>query len=237
MAHGAEGAGEKVIIPADATEQDVSAHIEAEYLHGRHKSGWSYIYSNQNSRRHPQLVTIGLNPGGGRGDFDWGDDKRLIYKDTDRTVNAYLDQPWGDNSQFTPLQIQIQAMKSRHFRDVKPDHMLSFQLVPFRSPSWDELAHDQRMRATEVGFGLLDWTLANLTTSSTVVAFGLGQFEQRLVGWFRGTDPRTFEVGWGHVTATAWATPFAAKLIFLPHLSRYRIFGRPEFTQESKIFG
>lgn len=225
-----------MIVNPNFTDVQVKALIEKEYIRGGYNLGWSYIYSGQASRRDPEIVTIGLNPGGGRKGGNWSDDAHLIYSDSSSVKNAYFDQPWAENGDFTPLQLQIQEMHKRHFPYVPPEKILSFQLIPFRSPSWAEMPVGEHRFATQFGLSLLDWTLANLSSEATVIAFGLQAFEKQIAVWSEGRNPRKMRVGWGKVSARVWETPRASKLIFLPHLSRYRIFGRDEFVNEAKIF-
>jgi len=219
------------------SEDDVRRHIQREYDRAGYTLGWSYVASSRSSRERPGLVTIGLNPGGGKGQYDWANTCHLIYPDGEECINAYLDEDWTDGNGPTALQSQIKYMKDKYFPNISPEEMLSFQLVPFRSPSWEDLPPERSGCAIDLGFDLLDWTLANLTNESTVVAFGLSSVEYRLAEWFDASERETFKAGWGNVTARVWNTPKARKLIFLPHLSRYKILGRPEFVEEARVFG
>lgn len=232
-------------VSALSTDDEVRSLIEAEYRRGGHQHGWSYVFSTQASRAAPELVTIGLNPGGGRDDAGWDEDKHLIYPD-DATCpdgspmkNAYLHQPWGMEGRFSRLQEQIQMMRSMFFPQVRPERMLSFQLVPFRSPSWNEMPPGEHHRSLEFGLSLLDWKLANINKGTTVVTFGLSGFEWQIARWFEAETkkPEVFPVGWGSISARRYDTPKARQLVFLPHLSRYSIFGRDAFTRGNDIFG
>lgn len=179
---------------------------------------------------------MGLNPGGGRGEDVWSDDAALSLEDQCNNVNAYFDQPWGNDGGFTPLQRQIQLLRDGHFPQVELKRLLSFQLIPFRSPSWSEFPAQSRQAAVEFGLKLMPWTLAHLRSDVPVIAFGLREMAPALVDWFEASNERRIPTGWGKIRATIYDTPKAQRLIFLPHLSRYRIFGRPQFVECDSLF-
>ncbi|MFD2579299.1 hypothetical protein ACFSTD_13420 [Novosphingobium colocasiae] len=137
--------------------------------------GGRTFFGPSKSRLQPKLVTIGLNPGGGRTtDGGWAEDAHLSQDGADPTVrNSYFDQPWGKDGAYTPLQRQIQLLVTRNYSHVLPEEILSFQFVPFRSPSWTEMPKSSVAAAIELGNSLLGWTLGKLGHPEAVVCFGL----------------------------------------------------------------
>ncbi|MWV28263.1 hypothetical protein [Aurantiacibacter rhizosphaerae] len=230
------------VIGPDSPPQDVWSAISSEYHRPQEKNevphvhGWSYLSTPLARRDQPKLVTIGLKPGG---EWDVARDgpiqEDLSAEGKEPDFNAYFDQPWN-NTGFTPLQTQIQNLHKLHFQQVPKDEILSFQYIPFRSPTWNEFPAAQRQRAARFGTHLLDWTLANIGLETTVVGFGLGVVQDRIESWFRVIESRDIEVGWGNITATVCETPKCKRLILLPHLSRYQIIGRKEFVRADEVF-
>ncbi len=218
---------------ADDAPEKIAQCIDHEYEVGDHKFGWSYLYSALSSRLNPELVTIGLNPGGGDELHDWHSERSLSFEDHGAASNAYFDQSWGVGT-ITPLQEQIQQLISLHFPTVVREKILSFQFVPFRSPSWAELGSPDQ--ATRLGGSLLNWTLGHITTQTTVVVFGCGAVRERIEQWFDVLECEEYPTGWGKISASLCKSPKCKKLVFLPHLSRYQIIGRPEFMRSQELF-
>src|SRR5205823_4027156 len=103
---------------------------------------------------------------------------------------------------------------------------------PFRSPSWERLVS----RSESIAFSRQLWrSLLDVVEPRVVIC--MGDLAQRHIGEVleaHGSRP----VGRGELRPTGWGTVNYAKvayqsprartlLIRLPHLSRFRIFGRP----------
>lgn len=225
-------------INSASSADDVRERIQEYYdLHG-FKLGWSYIFGPLSSRNDPCLVTIGLNPGGGRAPHPWEIDNHLAAQSDGSNRNSYFDDPWSkDGCSYTPLQKQIQKMHSEFFSRCLPENILSFQLTPFRSPSWAEFPGELKESALDLGIELLDWTLALVSPATPIVAFGVNPVRHRIMEWFGSGTAERVPTGWGKVCAEVCNTTRGNRLIFLPHLSRYQIFGRAEFVNSAKLFG
>ena len=219
------------IVTEDSSDASVSAYIDDVYRRGPWRLGWTYIYGQPESRRNPRIVTIGLNPGGGRDDRKWGDDAHLDQRHTPKIRNAYFDQPWGPGNTLTPLQRQLARLGDLN-PDVPPNEWLSFQFVPFRSPGWAELA-DKKV-AIALGTELLPWTLA-LAKPELIVGFGLAPIAKHLTAFLDAKLIESPLTGWGDIRAQVYSLPTSGRLVLLPHLSRYRVLGRGSFLDEKRL--
>jgi len=227
-------------IHSNSSPTDVERWINDAYVRDGHDKGWTYIYGRLASRFQPEIVTIGLNPGGGRTDiYDWKSDSHLAQDVPFSDVtNAYFDQPWGsDGVSFTPLQQQIQLLRARYFPSTPLDKILSFQFIPFRSPTWSELPSGSYKKAIELGRELLDWTLAEIDRPKLVIGFGLSAVANHVIRWFDAHEVcDAIPTGWGSTSARIFDTPKAERFVLLPHLSRYQVIGRSQFTREVEVF-
>ncbi|MFB0611182.1 hypothetical protein [Aurantiacibacter poecillastricola] len=222
-----------VVIGADSEPAEVEAAIAAEYNAGDYKHGWSYLYSPLPKRNAPRLVTLGLKPGG-----EYAEDEnkeRQQQLSPEESGNAYFRELWNGDAP-SPLQSQIHKLRELHYPGISPDDIFSFNFIPFRSPTWDAFPPESRQRAARFGTVLLDWTLARITSETTVIGFGLSVVQDRIESWFRVVDCEDIKVGWGNISATVCETPRCKRLILLPHLSRYQIIGRPEFERADEVF-
>jgi hypothetical protein len=192
--------------------------IESEYGHLNHTLGWRFLTSPKSTlQSETENCFITLNPGG---------DKITHEKDKKSCENGspYLYESWksclpGEES----LQKQIQLL----FEDLgwEFDNVLSGQLVPFRSPSWAELPN----QSDSLKFGIQLWKkILRYVQPKVVVAMGKSDLRTPLIeilGY--PIKSENLPVGWGNISA---ALDFFdnCTLLSLPHLSRFRIMGRPE---------
>jgi len=112
------------------------------------------------------------------------------------------------------------------------DETLAVNFCPFRSPSWERLVN----RAQSVAFSVELWS-AMLDILEPPVVICLGETATRHLaaamesqGWRQRQAPEVRPVHWGPQTyALSWYdSPHGRTLLVrLPHLSRFRIFGRP----------
>ncbi len=208
---------------AALSDADLIALIEARYQELGHTKGWRLLYSPRSTRDRARIATLGLNPGGGRtADTDWSQFKGL----TNEEGNAYLVEHWLAG-RFSPLQQQVQKLVDLTGCDWAS--VVSSNLVPFRSPTWNELP--QPHESLEFGFMLLDWVLMS-PELKLVALFGLGHSERRVVEAMGGSGVpfQMIPTGWGKIRARFYRTA-GPVVVGLPHLSRYQIFGRPQANE------
>ena len=218
-------------VAAGSSDDEVRGRIAEVYGRGLWSLGWTYIYGQAASRRSPQIVTIGLSPGGGRTDAAWAEDAHLDQGHTPGIVNAYFDQPWAPNNAPTPLQQQFAVLRALN-PHVPTTDWLSFQFIPFRSPGWAGLP--DKPAAIALGEELLPWTLAT-ARPRLIVAFGVTPVAERLLSFLKASLVETCATGWGSTKARVHHSPVYGRIGLLPHLSRYRVLGRDRFADEARL--
>ncbi|MEO5706629.1 MAG: hypothetical protein ABIT10_05485 [Alteraurantiacibacter sp.] len=193
--------------------------IEAEAGRQGHKLGWSLYYCPMAWARSARLATIGLNPGGGRDDgTDWARRTQL----EDHVGNSYLCQSWGTNGGKTVLQTQIARLLA--VAGVEQEDVVSLNVVPFRSPSWAELAN--KKAAVDFGLNLVSEALRS-PRLRLIVGFGLSAIESRLVDRLGFVQQDRLPTGWGTIQAGRFVRK-EQTLLLLPHLSRFGVLGREQ---------
>ena len=196
----------------------LARQIDREYKSLGHTLGWRFLTCPAAAvSPKTEVVFITLNPGG---DVDRPDHPRFSCEEG----SAYLIESWGGQRPgHSHLQVQVQALFERF--GISFDETLSGQLVPFRSPSWDELPRQKESLA----FGQRLWTqVIDIVQPSLVIGMGKTVL-RRPLRQILGTPVDSIDVplNWGPVTAGLdWFSGCA--LITLPHLSRFGIMTRPQ---------
>ena len=136
--------------------------------------------------------------------------------------NAYAIEDWGFGTGQAPLQLQVQRLLQVIGEDL--DSALTGYFVPFRSPEWKSL----RERTSSLKFGQSLWQqILPSGPVRTVIAFGkeIASCLQEVLG----AQPKARRpAGWGSQTIDEYAFGSEGRLIVLPHLSRFKLFNRPE---------
>lgn len=191
-----------------------AGEIEKEYRRLGYEFGWRFITCPQENAKTAKLLLVSLNPAG-RGIHGPAWSQEL--------GSAYRVESWGNYGVgAAPLQRQVQAMFS--LLGLRDDQVFSAHYVPFRSPSWAELEN----RIAAEAFAKKLWTrLKPRLSFERIVCIGKDAPGQPIAALFDAVLEGSFPVGWGTITADRYRLPDGRKLIALPHLSRFGVFGRP----------
>ncbi len=204
--------------------------IEQAYEALGHQLGWRFLYSSASTLAEgTKLMFSGINPGGAH----YGYPVPSVEEG-----NAYRIERWGSHGQPNGLQVQVRSLyedlaeKLHQPANVLMDETLATNFCPFRSPSWDRLPR----RGESVVFSKRLWSSIFEHISPRVIICLTGtpfdHFEDVLVrkGFVR-TDAVQEPVGWANVTYS-WSRyeleESKVLMVRLPHLSRYKVFGRPQ---------
>jgi hypothetical protein len=174
----------------------------------------------------PRLLVMGLNPAGSR---DYPDHRgRFRYE----LAAGYFTQ-W-DKPDWSPLQRQVHMLLGelqRRVGDVSElgkfarKRVVMGSLVPFRSPSEAEL----HRREESLAFGRRLWRdVFEDWWPQAAVTFGNTPFKELSLLLGRATSEQRFPSGWGNINLTLREFDSGSRLLGLPHLSRFAVFGRPE---------
>ena len=177
-----------------------------------YRLGWSLLACPWANLDAPDVALITRNPGGS--DYE----PRHLSNETGSSyvIESWLGRPAGQ----APLQRQVQGLY--RVAGVDPHSVLAGYLVPFRSPSWDALEH----KAEALQFGVALWRellgdhRPRITFTISEVVFN----EVRAM--FDGEATSKVPAGWGNASIRV-SDYDGGRLIGLPHLSRYQLFGDP----------
>jgi len=177
----------------------------------------------------PRLMVATLNPAGDR-DYP-------SHRGAERyeNGNAYTSIDWdGHGKGEAPLQKQVQGAfchlrKRTAFRgsldEFARSQVISCQIVPFRSPN--EKALHRPVESLEFSRNL--WReIFDLWQPDAVVSVS-GTTTEELTGLLGEiVDEDSLPTGWGNYQLTLREFSHGTRLIGFPHLSRFKLFGRPQ---------
>ncbi|GGG88589.1 hypothetical protein GCM10011416_01080 [Polaribacter pacificus] len=202
-----------------------------------HRIGWRFINSSiETVLDNSGIAIITLNPGGN------------IYEQPvfalNNRKNAYLDENWGDFPKGQdPIQIQIKALfkeinkrwsYNSDYKELIRDSFMA-HLIPYRSNSYDDLSNKKET----IFLSKYIWSSfinSKFFDFKIIICIGKIQFEileEILTNEtnFEKLDSKLISTGWGNykseiITFSNITKKF--KLVYLQHLSRFKIFNRKE---------
>ena len=204
-------------------EQTLTKRIEDEYARRADRCGWRLLASPRSSLKNPRVVFIGVNPGGTGQPEEHGE----FAMDEG---SAYVVESWGGQPPgASPLQKQIRALFDRVGEN--PAEVLAGNLVPFRSPSEEDLREWDE--AIELGTRLWADIFAHLSGTPEIV-ITMGQKTRSPLCRILDIPEASIErvpLSWGRVGGYKGRFTYRGangRFVNLPHLSRYRIATREE---------
>jgi hypothetical protein len=211
--------------------------IQVAYQRLGHELGWRFLATPRRTLdAQTRLAFIGMNPGGSR------------YEPPVPSVesgNAYRLERWGPGGTLNPLQIQVGhlyealAAPMGSSAEALMDESLAAHFCPFRSPSWDGL-HNQR---ESIEFSRRLWrAILDEIHPPVLICMGSAasrELQQILLanGARLASAPRAIPINWGSLTATLneyKANGTRSLVVSIPHLSRFRFFGRAASASAGK---
>jgi len=215
--------------------EELTDLIEQKYQEWGYELGWSLLYGPFETMWNPRypIAFFGLNPGG---------NEYVESSLSSEEGSSYLSERWGKHKKGeAPLQTQVTKMFEKiasclgspvQVSDLL-NGCLTANFIPFRSADWDVLEH----RSDALNFSRKLWSEriqkvpCNLYIAMAIPSFN--EIGSLLIesGYRKSGDPVSKEVGWGAVRyqmVSYEKDGGKSLLVRLPHLSRYRIFGRKE---------
>jgi hypothetical protein len=198
------------------------AIIDAEYQRLGHSIGWRFLTSPEKNIFSSRIALVTQNPGG---NLDDPNAPRWSVENG----NAYTTESWrGLAVGQDPLQIQVKRMFQIIGVDI--NSILSGYFVPFRSPDWKSLKHPQH----SVAFGAALWNyIFAVSPAKIIFAFGK-DLTVPLCNILDATSTMSVPAYWGGNTINRYMCSQERTLIILPHLSRFRLFYRPQSESSFK---
>ena len=231
------------VIPSSLLFDECVRQIETAYRDLGHGLGWRFLNVSKNViNARVKVAFITINPGGAVVPSDHPD--ASCENGLSHLVESWDGMPPGQST----LQVQVQGLFralaqglkfQRPFEDLMAESLIS-QFIPFRSPSISALP--RKKESTEFGRKL--WSRILPVVSPTIVIC-LGREVQRelrilIQTAMNGSEKssRSYETGWGEYKADLdeYESPLGpVRLLYLPHLSRYQLFGNPICTQQMQV--
>lgn len=211
--------------------------IEEAYKKLGYKRGWRFMTCPERNLASSRIVVVTLNPAGhAPGGPDWSCEKGSAYvieawpkQITRNKQTAPIDTLSPDKLPKrpvgrAPLQIQFQRMCA--LLPVDPNNVFSAYFVPFRSPRWDQLENEDD--ALAFARGLWRWVFTR-SPAKTIYCIGKNAAHREILNLLAARHVEDIPTGWGNIRVDVSANKDGYRVIGLPHLSTFKIFGRGEF--------
>lgn len=211
--------------------------IAAAYAALGYKLGWRFLNVSRHVLDGPVKVAfITINPAGDHipSDHPWPSCENGV---------SYLVERWdGYPAGKSKLQVQVQGLFrmlkrylafSGSYQDLMAQSLIS-QFIPFRSPAFDKLPN----QGEALKFGRRIWMrLLPIALPKLIVCLGKevqNELRTLMPSAMGATKSMTksFALGWGNYTGEIDEYHTRAglvRLLYLPHLSRFQMFGNPKY--------
>ncbi len=208
-------------IQLDDEDRTVESKIRDAYREFGYRSGWTFMMCPRECLSGAKVLLVGLNPGGGpvpgatncNGGYEEAWDCR--------EGNSYWHSDWGKGEGKEPLQQQVQKLMGAI--NVQDSKLFAALLVPFRSQNWASL--ERKNDALNFSRGLWRWVFAQNPSFDLIFTLGHDAGIEMAKLFDDVQKPEWRPCGWGKETIGRYNAG-ARTIISLPHLSRYKIFGR-----------
>lgn len=176
--------------------------------------GFKFLYCPWATLTRAKVAFISLNPGRPPD----GADLRCV---SDERGNSYEVE-----KQVTLSPITDQFLSMCSFIGVQPSDVLAGVAVPFRSRSWTDFTPAQKAFGLKIGdeFWSEAFNLAKLELVVVCSAEAAGLVARTVSANYLAE----ISAGWGSQRIRVYRSPSGMRVVHLPHLSRFRLFGRVE---------
>ena len=174
--------------------------------------GYKLLFCPWATLKRARVAFISLNPGRPPD----GADLRVV---SDERGNSYEVE-----RSYTASPITEQFLQFCDFLDVAPSEVLTGVAAPFRSCGWGQLSSVQKNEALAMGTAFWSQALNQEIKMVVAVSKEAARVAQDALGArFETAIPS----GWGEVQIQIFQGAHGRRLVQLPHLSRFKLFGRP----------
>jgi len=187
------------------------------------KEGYKFLYSPWKNIHSSNVAFISLNPGAAP--------KNISMRElSDERGNSYeIEQT------ITKSPITDQFLTMCDFLNLKPKDILTGVVSPFRSNNWEDLNSSQKSGSLAIGEEFWRHVVARCNIKIFILCSSepMNVFNNILDLKLEKKLPS----GWGNTSLRRYVGINGQKVIQLPHLSRYKLFSRPECEKYlSEIF-
>ena len=180
--------------------------------------GYQLLYCPWKTINRHEMTFLSLNPGG-RTPHEANPNRRLI---SDERGNSY--EVERDTSRSP---IASQFLRLCEFKGLRPSEVLAGALAPFRSDRWSSLTSPRREASLDVGRRFWTAVLRQSAPDKPIVVCSkpAADIVKSMLG---ARCERKLPAGWGSVSIRRYRAADNRLIVHLPHLSRYKLFGRAE---------
>ncbi|MDZ7573131.1 MAG: hypothetical protein U0934_04150 [Pseudotabrizicola sp.] len=178
------------------------------------RDGFRFVYGPWATLQTGRIAFLSLNPG------------RAPSSSALRDVSDERGNSYSVERHTTRSPITDQALRAFSFFGAQPDEVLTGVVCPFRTPSWKDLTKEKRDHALELGRQF--WVQPLQRPGLELIVCCSTEASQAVVGWLHARHEASASAGWGNIAIHRYRTKMGVPIIALPHLSRFRLFGRPQ---------
>jgi hypothetical protein len=178
------------------------------------RDGFRFVYGPWDSLATGRVAFLSLNPGRAPSDT-------LMREVSDERGNSYAVERLTTVSPITD-----QALRCFAFLGVDPDEVLTGVVCPFRTPSWTDLSGAQKHDALK--FGRRFWEQPLSRPGLELIVTCSNEATTAVTDWLDARLEESLPAGWGDIRIHRFRSRSGVPIVALPHLSRFRLFGRPE---------
>jgi hypothetical protein len=176
--------------------------------------GFRFVYGPLSTLKTGRIAFLSLNPGRAPSATN-------LREISDERGNSY------DVERHTTLSpIADQALQAFAFFGAEPNEVLTGVVCPFRTPSWGDLSRSQQTRALAIGHEF--WKEPLERPDIDLIICCSNDATHAVTDWLGARLETSLPAGWGSVQVHLYRTPQGVPILALPHLSRFRLFGRPQ---------
>ena len=184
--------------------------IAAEY---KFNHGYKILYNRWSVIGQATVAFMSLNPGReGNADLAW-----MI---SDERGSSHLVEK---HTSISPINRQVLALYE--FLDIDPSTVLDGVLHPFRSDEWNNFSAAQKNAGLEIGKKF--WREAIDGKIEKLIVSGK-QIKPHVLSMTGAQIDAVIPSGWGEQTLERYTTATGMEIFIMPHLSRFKLFTRPE---------
>ncbi len=185
------------------------------------RDGFRFVYGPWESLATGRVAFLSLNPGRAPSDTQ-------MREVSDERGNSYAVERLTTLSPITD-----QALRSFAFLGVDPDEVVTGVVCPFRTPSWSDLSRAQQRDALKLG--RVFWEQPLNRPGLELVVTTSNEATTAVTEWLGARLEESAPAGWGEISIHRFRSRSGVPILALPHLSRFRLFGRPESEKAIRV--
>lgn len=181
--------------------------------------GFRFVYGPAPTLEKGKMAFLSLNPG------------RAPSGTIARQVAESRGNSYEMEKSTTRSPLTDQALRCFSFFGFEPRNVMTGVVCPFRTPAWSDLSSSQRRRALALGQEF--WAAPLNRQDLDLIICCSNEAARCVTTWTKAKLEAEASAGWGEIKISRYRTQRGVPILALPHLSRFKLFGRP--ASESAI--